>query len=148
MIPATAIPCPKTLTHGHIVQTSVPAVRNSVSQNFGTRKSDCRDTELRTAGTLVCTRCPCVKFLGHGIAVAGIMPASCRRWNDYQGAPIIIIQSLTVLPNGKIIKMSRFSKCGTGIPMYHRGKDLGVPQFSDRDPRTAERKDYQVTDGH
>ena len=41
-------------------------------------------TELRTAETLVCTRCPCPKILGHGIAVAGILPASCLRWGDYQ----------------------------------------------------------------
>ena len=41
-------------------------------------------TELRTAETLVCTRCPCPKILGHGIAVAGILPASCLRWDDYQ----------------------------------------------------------------
>ena len=66
------------------------------------------------------------------------MPASCRRWDEYQCALIIITRSLTVLPSGKIIKVSRFSRCGTGVPRYHCGNDLGVPQFWDRDPVPAE----------
>ena len=74
------------------------------------------------------------------------MPASCRRWDEYQCALIIITRSPTVLPSGNIIKVSRFSRCGTGVPRYHCGNDLGVPKFWDRDPRTTERKYSQVTD--
>ena len=115
----TRCPCPKFWdteyrTVESIVCTMCPC-QNFGTLNFGlpnrwfvqgVRVPKCWDPELRTAETLVCTRCPCPEFWGTEFLT---------RCSDYQGAPIIIIRSLTVLPSGRIIKVSRFSRCGTGV---------------------------------
>ena len=56
-------------------------------------------------------------------AVPQIMPASWRRWDQYQCAPIVIMRSLTGRTSGKIIKASRF------FEMRHRGTQVPPRQW-------------------